>query len=98
MRKETVRHSKTTPGLTVSQYERLLRSQQNKCAICLKGEVAKDARYGATKLLSVDHCHKTGEVRGLLCDNCNRGLGLFKEDVDTLSNAISYLEQHYNDF
>lgn len=42
--------------------------------------------------LVVDHCHDTGIVRGLLCHNCNRALGLFKDKIEVLKNAIKYLE------
>jgi hypothetical protein len=41
--------------------------------------------------LNIDHCHTTGKVRGLLCDNCNKGLGLFKDNPDLLNNAVKYL-------
>jgi hypothetical protein len=46
------------------------------------------------KRLAVDHCHKTGKVRGLLCDNHNHGIGKFNEDVELLHRAIQYLEKH----
>lgn len=46
------------------------------------------------KKIVVDHCHKTGKVRGLLCNECNRAIGLLKENILTLKNAINYLEKH----
>ena len=67
-------------GLTPEEYEKLSTKQLKKCAIC-----------GAGKKLDVDHCHKTKRIRGLLCGNCNRGLGLFKDDPNILQNAIKYL-------
>jgi len=51
-----------------------------KCAIC-----------GGTKRLAIDHDHKTGRIRGRLCINCNSGLGMFKDDVELLRTAVSYL-------
>ena len=47
--------------------------------------------------LSVDHCHQTGKVRGLLCGNCNRALGLFRDNINLLTNAVSYLTKIYGD-
>jgi len=44
--------------------------------------------------LVVDHCHSTGKVRGLLCSNCNRGIGMLQERVDILQNAIDYLKEN----
>lgn len=64
--------------------------QNNKCAVC-DGEGFKMAEHHKSKLV-VDHCHKSGTVRGLLCHNCNRALGLFKDKIDVLKRAIKYLE------
>jgi len=66
----------------------LLEEQNNSCAICgiNAGEL--------NKKLSVDHNHETNQVRGLLCNSCNLGLGQFKDSVVFLSYAIEYLERH----
>ena len=61
----------------------MLEKQSNSCAICRK-EISWNCH--------VDHCHKTGIVRGLLCASCNKGLGLFGDDTTKLKNAIKYLE------
>lgn len=68
----------------------MLESQDNLCAIC--EEVGFEMRTDVRSTLNVDHCHSTGNVRGLLCHNCNRALGLFKDSVNRLKTAIEYLE------
>lgn len=76
-------------GWTQDDYERALIKQEGKCAICHC--TLNSSRY--TKL-AVDHCHKTGKLRGLLCMNCNTALGLFKDSPERLKEAIQYLEYH----
>lgn len=70
--------------------EDMHKAQNNKCAVC-GGEGFKMAEHHKSKLV-VDHCHITGKVRGLLCHNCNRALGLLKDKISVLKNAIQYLE------
>lgn len=72
-------------GMTVTEYEALLRAQDGRCAIC--GLEPTDRN------LHVDHCHKTGEVRGLLCTLCNLGIGMLADDAERLRAAADYLEQ-----
>jgi hypothetical protein len=72
-------------GLRPDEYEDLIAWQDSKCAICLKD---KDEQ------LSIDHNHSTGRIRGLLCGDCNRGLGLFKDNIATLKSAIEYLQRY----
>ena len=72
-------------GITIEEYEILLAEQNGCCAICLVVTGSDGKR------LSVDHNHETGEVRGLLCDNCNTGLGMFKDNPSLLAKAINYL-------
>lgn len=84
---------KRTHGITTEQYEHMLMLQNNGCAICGKEEDTFLPRYNRHKMLAVDHDHKTGRIRGLLCENCNRALGLFKDDEDLLLEAINYLNQ-----
>ena len=75
-------------GLSPQDYEELLDRQNNSCAICLNlfsgGPRARTAP-------AVDHCHETGAIRGLLCQACNRGLGMFYDNREALLNAINYL-------
>jgi hypothetical protein len=61
-------------------------TQGGVCAICSAPDESLKKR------LCVDHCHTTGAVRGLLCDNCNTALGKFRDNADTLRRAITYLE------
>lgn len=72
-------------GLTLDQYDELSIQQGDVCALC--GNVNKNG-----KRLFVDHNHKTGQVRGLLCNNCNSGLGFFRDNPQILANAIEYLK------
>ena len=71
-------------GITQEQFDKMVSDQNGKCAICF-------SKPANNKTLVVDHCHTTEKVRSLLCNNCNTGLGLFKEDVSRLSSAIKYL-------
>lgn len=70
-------------GLSRERYEQMLTAQDGKCAICEQPPDGKE--------LCVDHCHASGEIRGLLCGPCNRGLGAFRDDVTALRQAIAYL-------
>lgn len=74
-------------NLTVEQYNELFNLQEGKCMICGVHQSSLD------KALCVDHDHSTGEVRGLLCGNCNSGIGFFKDNVDLLNKAIIYLKK-----
>ena len=71
-------------GMTVEDYNSMYQQQQGACKICQK----------KFDQLVVDHDHDTGEVRGLLCNPCNTGIGLFFDNVSTLENAITYLTKH----
>ncbi len=74
---------KSEYGITIKDYFSILNEQNECCAIC--------GNRTDAKRLAVDHCHKTGKVRGLLCSNCNLGLGCFKDDKNNLKKAIDYL-------
>lgn len=83
--RERYRHT----GWTRKQYQKVLKEQDGKCAICHKPLISE--RY---EVFACDHNHETGQCRGLLCGNCNTALGLLKEDIPTLKSAISYLEKY----
>jgi hypothetical protein len=74
-------------GITSFEYDELLKIQKGVCAIC-----GSDKAGGRWKRFPVDHDHTTGRVRGLLCTRCNRCLGLFKDDINILKAALTYLE------
>lgn len=79
-----------TYGLTFADYDCLWEQQGGVCSICGLSETKKS--FGTrTRRLSVDHCHETGNVRGLLCNQCNVGLGNFNDDIDVMASAILYL-------
>jgi len=75
-------------GITMEDYKNFYNSQNGVCAICLKTETGKK------RFLSVDHCHKTDKVRGLLCDKCNNMLGRAEDNPMVLMSASLYLEEN----
>ena len=81
-------------GLEIDVYESLCKKQNNLCAICERPE--ESFQNGHVKSLAVDHNHTTGKIRGLLCNNCNRAIGLLGDSIPILEKAISYLKQHDN--
>lgn len=74
-------------GINLKKYNDLLKEQNYSCAICGLDQ----SRF--EKALSVDHCHTSGKVRGLLCQLCNTGLGSFKDNKKVLEKAIEYLDK-----
>ncbi len=71
--------------MPLEKYNNLLIKQNNLCAICKK-------KQSGNKRLSIDHCHKTLKIRGLLCHYCNTALGSFKDSIELLQSAIDYLK------
>lgn len=71
-------------GITQEIYWKMVADQKGLCAVC---------RQSNGKKLDIDHDHKTGKVRGLLCGNCNRALGLFKDNPEFIKNAQYYLNE-----
>lgn len=81
-------HIKSLYGITEAEYDRLLAQQRHRCAIC------KAETPGSRGEWRVDHDHATGQVRGLLCNNCNSGIGYLKDDPDVLAAAARYVAKH----
>ena len=77
-------------GITLEEYNAKSAAQNQCCAICSTPQTELD------QALSVDHDHTTGKLRGLLCNECNFGLGKFKDNLAYIKNAVTYLEQHTN--
>jgi hypothetical protein len=81
-KRQLISHRRRLYGLNEEEYNNMILSQNNLCAICNKP---------SDKTLHIDHDHVTGRVRGLLCSNCNLGIGLLEEDLIVLNRAIEYL-------
>lgn len=77
-------------GITTEEYKVILETQNYRCAICGKHKDLIKNGYD----LAVDHCHKSGKVRGLLCSTCNLSLGGFKDSEELLLKAIIYLRKN----
>lgn len=75
-------------GITLEEYNNMFKHQNGKCAIC------GIHQFELKKRFSVDHCHRTGKIRGLLCGNCNKGLGMFADDTGIVESALYYLIYH----
>lgn len=75
-------------NISLGEYERMLTFQNGLCAICLQPEHIRLS-------LAVDHCHKTGRVRRLLCNKCNSLLGMVNDSPDLLRKAAAYIEEFY---
>jgi hypothetical protein len=84
----TNRHLQLSYGISLDEYNNLLKTQDYKCLGC--GVHSNDALRGK---LFVDHCHNTNKVRGLLCQKCNTALGMVDDNIDTLTSLIHYLNR-----
>lgn len=82
-------HLRRFYGITSAQYNELLKNQNYSCAIC-----PATTPSTRTKYFHVDHNHETQKIRGLLCDKCNRGLGMFNDDLVLLQKAMEYMKNH----
>lgn len=83
--KKRDRNLKSNYGISSEDYEQMVVKQNGICAICGQLPIAR---------LHVDHNHRTKQIRGLLCNNCNRGLGLYGDSIEILTKAIQYLSKH----
>ncbi|GAA2321850.1 endonuclease VII domain-containing protein [Nonomuraea roseoviolacea subsp. roseoviolacea] len=83
-------HLKRRYGITVEDYDRILAEQGGGCAICGTTNPGGDG----SKSFHVDHCHETNRVRGLLCYQCNYGLGYFGDSVEGIERVLRYLKRH----
>lgn len=72
-------------GLSPDEYNNILENQLYECAICGVNQHELKVRF------HVDHCHDTGYIRGLLCNNCNQGIGKFKDSLDVIKKAYEYV-------
>lgn len=80
-------------GITLEQYNELFAAQGGVCAICRQKEI-NITKEGEPRMLAVDHDHKTGAIRGLLCTYCNTLIGLAGDSIDRLRAVIDYLRSH----
>ncbi len=80
-------------GLSLNDYAEMYRLQNGVCGICKCQEVEKD-RHGNVRVLAVDHCHKTGSVRELLCYSCNSMLGQARDNIEVLLAGADYIRRH----
>jgi hypothetical protein len=90
-RKKKNNYVKNRFGISVEQYEKMLKEQDYKCAIC-KIDLPLHGYF-----THLDHCHSSGKIRKFLCSNCNRGLGHFMDNPEFLMSAIKYLDAHTDD-
>src|SRR5690606_4436710 len=85
---QKVRALKYKYGITPQDWQSMFDAQAGRCKICRKHQ--SEIKHS----LSVDHCHESGKVRGLLCNACNTGIGLFEENLSSLESAVSYLKRN----
>jgi len=85
------KYLRRTYNISLADYHQMLLKQDHRCLLCLgEGFLMQDTH---NMRLVVDHCHASGKVRGLLCHNCNRALGLLQDNQQTLERALAYLKQ-----
>lgn len=92
-RKKTEYHYKRKYGISYEDYLIMCKDRKNKCDICQTKKVPAGSEIrGSKDHLVLDHCHETKKIRGILCQECNQGLGLFKDSSFNLEKAVIYLK------
>lgn len=81
-------------NMNLEKFNEILNKQNGVCAICFRKE--ETIIKGRLISLSVDHCHTTGEVRGLLCRKCNMAVGIIEENTEIAKNLINYLNKGFS--
>lgn len=84
------RYYRRAYGVTLAEVKKMYEDRNSRCDICGGGGFTMKDSHNMK--LVVDHCHATGKVRGLLCHNCNRALGLLQDSKESLKRALEYLE------
>jgi hypothetical protein len=83
-------------GITLEQYNEMFKKQNGVCAICKMPEKHIDKRFNRPRNLAVDHCHNSKKVRGLLCFDCNSGIGKLKDSYELIMIAANYIKEGDN--
>ncbi len=84
--KNAIRQSLPDKSMTLEKYQKMNIEQSGKCFLC--------GKKPTKKRLCIDHCHKTGKLRRLLCQQCNHALGLFHDSINVMEKAIAYLRKY----
>lgn len=95
-KKSRINYYKRKYGISYSEYESMCLAVGMKCEIChIPGRTSAEiAEVGSPNVLVLDHCHITGKIRGILCRDCNTGIGSLQDDPNLLRNAVQYLERN----
>ena len=83
------KHLQKAYGISLNDFIKMLEDQGYRCGIC-----ATHLAEANPKNVHIDHCHDSGVIRGVLCNSCNMGIGMLKDNVTVLKQAIVYLEKH----
>lgn len=84
-------------NLSIEEFELKYNNQRGQCAICTKPVLFSGTVHNRSQIACVDHDHTTSQVRGLLCNNCNRALGLFQDSPKVIEAALAYLKEYKDD-